>query len=96
MIGAGQRPVIDPDGNRIAFVTTDYKKIVVTDIYGVAMGIYAGNTIPSNQDYKISNPCWSPDGSKIAFEAYLYGEGPRYIYYLNLSRARYADNSSYL
>lgn len=76
---AGWNPVISPDGTRVAYVSGNYDKLYIysskteCDVF-VPNGEYDG--------YKLNNPCWSPDGKKIAFEAYEKSEGKRAIYYI--------------
>lgn len=78
---AGWNPVLSPDGTKVAYVSGDYSKLYifssksVGDVF-VPKGEYNG--------YKLNNPCWSPDGKKIAFEAYKDSEGKRAIYYITV------------
>ena len=76
---AGWNPVLSPDGTRVTYVSGDYSKLYIyrskfeCDVF-IPKGEYDG--------YKLNNPCWSPDGRKIAFEAYKDSEGKRAIYYI--------------
>lgn len=78
---AGWNPVLSPDGTRVAYVSGNYEKLYIysskteCDVF-VPKGEYDG--------YKLNNPCWSPDGKKIAFEAYENSEGKRAIYYITV------------
>lgn len=72
---AGWNPVISPDGGKVAYVSGDYTKLYIySGKYEFKEFSYIG--------FKFNNPCWSPDGSKIAFEAYENSEGKRAIYYI--------------
>ncbi len=73
---AGWNPVISPNGTMVAYVSGNYTKLY----------IYTNESefdefIPK-PGFKINNPCWSPDGEKIAFEAYENSEEERAIYWI--------------
>lgn len=79
---AGWNPVINPDGNKVAYASGNYTKLYIytnesdCEVF-IPKGDYEG--------YKLNNPCWSPDGKKIAFEAYENSEGKRGIYYITVN-----------
>lgn len=75
---AGYNPVISPNGRMVAYASGNYTKLYI-DIED--SGFY--EFIPGD-DYKLNNPCWSPDGEKIAFEAYTDSDGQRAIYYITV------------
>jgi hypothetical protein len=74
---AGYNPVISTKGG-IAYIRGNYKSIFI-EVGGVEY-----NFIPDGAywNYSLGNPCWSPDGTKIAFEAYKDSDGQRAIYYI--------------
>lgn len=72
---AGWNPVLSPDGTRVAYVSGDYDKLYIYS------SKYDFKEFSSN-GFKFNNPCWSPDGSMLAFEAYENSEGKRAIYYI--------------
>lgn len=75
---AGRNPVISPDGTKVAYVSGDYTKLY---IFSDASGFKEFGP----KGFKLNNPCWDPDGEKIAFEAYEHSEGKRGIYYINVN-----------
>lgn len=76
---AGWNPVISPDGTRVAYVSGDYTKLY---IYTTKSDYKVFIPDCDYEGYKLNNPCWSPNGEKIAFEAYENSEGKRAIYYI--------------
>lgn len=74
---AGYNPVISAKGG-VAYIRGNYKSIFI-EVDGAEY-----NFIPNGeyQDYSLGDPCWSPDGAKIAFEAYKDSGGQRAIYYI--------------
>jgi Tol biopolymer transport system component len=78
IIASGQNPVINPDGTKIAFVDGSYKLW----IYNLNLPTSGTNPRKINHPDKINNPCWSPDGTKIALESWKVTDGPKYIYYV--------------
>lgn len=75
---AGWNPVISPDGNMVAYTSGDYTKLYIY----INKSIF--HEFTPGENYKLNNPCWSPDGTKIAFEAYADSEGQRAIYYITV------------
>lgn len=75
---SGYYPAISPDGTMVVYVSGDYQSLYICS--GSNLSKYTPGA-----DYKISNPCWSPDGSKIAFEAYTNSKGQRAIYYISVN-----------
>jgi Tol biopolymer transport system component len=78
IIASGQNPVIDPGGTKIAYVDGSYKLW----IFYINQPKSTSNPRKINHPDKINNPCWSPDGTKIALESWKVTDGPKYIYYV--------------
>lgn len=76
VVASGQNPVLSPDGSKIAFVDGSYKLW----IYNLNLPLSGNNPRKINHPDKINNPCWSPDGTKIALESWKVTDGPKYIY----------------
>jgi Tol biopolymer transport system component len=87
-------PHLSPDGSKIVFFsgrdTTNYDIFVmnadgsqITNLTNVLTGGF--------QDI---SPTWSPDGKQIAFESYLYPDGPTHIFVMNTDGTNLVDISN--
>lgn len=74
---AGFNPVISPDGKNIAY-TRGTRKSLLIDLNGSEVEFVL------DDDFKLDNPCWSPNGERIAFEAYQDSKGQRGIYWIQV------------
>lgn len=74
---AGYNPVISSDGKVV--YTSGNRKSLFIEIDGTE---YLFTPKGDFENYSLGNPCWSPDGAKIAFEAYKDSNGQRAIYYI--------------
>jgi Tol biopolymer transport system component len=76
----GYNPVINPDGTKIVLVSGDYEKLLLFDVSGMSVTKSKEFDVYSAKTLKINNPCWSPKGDYIAFDAYQNSKGSRSIY----------------
>lgn len=74
---AGYNPVISSNGKVV--YTSGNRKSLFIEINGTE---YLFTPEGNFENYSLGNPCWSPDGTKIAFEAYKDSGGQRAIYYI--------------
>ncbi|KYK37375.1 MAG: hypothetical protein AYK19_21645 [Theionarchaea archaeon DG-70-1] len=75
-------PAWSPDGTRIAFSSSrdSTKEIYVMDIDGSNVTKLTSNPlIRYTENWGDSNPEWSPDGKKIVFSSYRYGNDDIYV-----------------
>jgi len=90
--GYGNRwPCVSPDGTRVAWVMVHTSPTVPTNL-GVKRlhGTGIGGTFLADWDANDSRPCWSPDGTHIAFQRFddentgglLPGESPNWNIYV--------------
>ncbi len=74
LTGDERYPSFSPDGRRIAFTThtttPDDVEIAVADVGTGAVTVLTDNAVFD------SSPCWSPDGSRLAFERGPKGDDP--------------------
>ncbi len=78
---SGYNPVISPDGKMVAYVSGNYTKLyIIEDLLNPDKSLREF----SLTGYKFNNPCFSPDGSKIVFEAYEKSDGARAIYCISV------------
>jgi hypothetical protein len=76
---AGWRPVINPDGTMVAYVSGNYTKLY---FYSNESEF---NEFTPDGGYKVNNPCWSPDGKKVVFEAYKESKGQRGLFWIQVT-----------
>ncbi len=74
---AGYEPAIHPEGTQIAYINSN--KLWLADL--TAAQLVNIRTLTDQTDP--GNPCWSPDGKYLAFDARANPQGPRYIFVLN-------------
>lgn len=70
LLGSGMQPMISPDGKKIVF--TRYKNTSYDSPSSIwVMNIDGTNVteLVSNPEQRMFNPSWSPDGSKIVYQA---------------------------
>jgi Tol biopolymer transport system component len=79
----GYNPVINLKGDRIAFASGDYEKLLIYDISGSGITKSSEYNLNSQMGLRLNNPCWSPDGKKLAFDAWTSG-GAKNIYTIDV------------
>lgn len=78
----GYNPVINPAGDKIAFVSGDYKRLLIYGISGSSITKLQDFDLFTQHNLKLNNPCWSPDGTTIAIDAGAT-DRLKYIYTIN-------------
>ncbi len=84
----GYSPVISPKGDRIAFASGDYESLLVYSISGSSITKSKEYDLYSQKGLRLNNPCWSPDGKKIAFDAWTTS-GNKNIYTIEIADSKY-------
>ena len=62
-------PAWSPDGQSIAFTSSERDGNTYTDIYVVSASGGQITNLTNNPDYHDYNPDWSPDGTRIVFSS---------------------------
>jgi Tol biopolymer transport system component len=75
-LGAGNRPVWSPSGDRIAFMVAEDDGYTYTssDIYLINADGTGRRKLSTTTTLMEMNPTWSPAGTRIAFEVYATGD----------------------
>ena len=79
----GYNPVINFTGDKIAFVSGNYESLLVYNISGCSITKSKEYNLYSRNSLRLNNPCWSPDGKKIAFNAWT-SSGTKNIYTIDI------------
>jgi TolB protein len=82
-------PAISSDGNQVAFLTSRYDPNAATNFPMCNFEIHVINTDGSNE-FRLTNIAsfagfidWSPDGTKLVFQADIGSDGKKEIYAIN-------------
>lgn len=85
VVKSGQNPVINPEGNKIAYIDGSYRlRIFGADLSFHPTPLPTPPPIPMTG--KCNNPSWSEDGRKITLESWTVTGGPRYIFVYDLDQ----------
>lgn len=74
----GYEPAINPSGTWVAYINSN--QLWVAKLTG--SGLSDKRALPAKLDP--GNPCWSPDGEYLAFDARNEPKGPRYIFVIRM------------
>lgn len=82
-LGRGHRPQWAPDNQHLVYMVTtdDGYKYLSSDIYTIKIDGSSKTKLELAEDRLEMNPCWSPDGKKIVFDA--FDEGAIYLIEMN-------------
>ncbi len=84
----GYSPVISPKGDRIAFASGDKESLLVYSISGSSITKSKEYDLYSQKGLRLNDPCWSPDGKKIAFDAWTTSDNKN-IYTIEIADPKY-------
>ena len=75
-LGEGNRPQWSPDGEKIVYMIAkdDGYNFTQSDIYAINADGSGKTNLTKTEDLIEMNPCWAPDGKRIAFDEHKTGQ----------------------